>query len=151
MTITIEEYQKDRDWAAVCQVHDSARLQELAASVGIGAFRPLAEVAESEGLFDGSVYVAREQGRLLGFVAFTAQELTWLYVDPTSQGMGIGGRLLELSISKMTRPATTEVLAGNKRALDLYLRAGFREVEIRTGHLSGDPNVPATGHILTLD
>ena len=82
------------DWVAINAIHDAARLDELRASVGVEAFLSLAQTAESEGLFDGEVWVAERDGRVVGFVAFTRDELTWLYTDPAHYRRGVGRTLL---------------------------------------------------------
>ncbi|WP_324275296.1 hypothetical protein [Blastococcus brunescens] len=48
MGVEIREYRPE-DWDALARAHDAARLQELAPSVGVQAFRPLAETARREG------------------------------------------------------------------------------------------------------
>ncbi|UIJ44537.1 GNAT family N-acetyltransferase [Sphingomonas cannabina] len=144
--LTIRPYQAS-DWPAINAIHDAARLDELRLSVGLHAFRPLAEVAEDEGLFDGELWVA-EAPHVVGFVAFDREEVSWLYVDPAHYGKGVGKRLLRHALARIPGDATTSVLAGNDPALNLYLAAGFEIVETRSGHLSGAPDVPATGHLL---
>lgn len=136
------------DWDAVCDLHDKARLQELAASVGTEAFRPLVEVGISEGLFEGAVDVGVIADAVVGFVAHLDDELTWLYVDPAYQGRGYGRALLRHALAKAGPIVRTEVLVGNDVALDLYLGEGFTIVERREGRLSGDGDVPAAGFIL---
>ena len=46
------------DWDAIATIHDHARLDELRVSVGVDAFLSLEATADSEGLFDGEVWVA---------------------------------------------------------------------------------------------
>ena len=139
------------DWDAVARVHDAARLQELEASVGREAFLSLAETAESEGLFDDQVWVACVDGAVAGFVAFADAEVTWLYVDPSRQGRGIGRALLRHALaharSQGVDEVETTVLDGN-RARSLYESEGFRLTETRTGPLVGNEAFTATGHIL---
>jgi hypothetical protein len=64
------------DWDRLCEIHDEARKQELQASGLQDAFIPLAEAAGNEGLFDGEVLVAEQDGTVCGFVAYNAGELT---------------------------------------------------------------------------
>ncbi len=49
-----------RDWQAVQDVHDAARLIELTLSVGAHAFRSLSEIYVEEELFDSQLWVAEE-------------------------------------------------------------------------------------------
>jgi ribosomal protein S18 acetylase RimI-like enzyme len=76
------------------------------------------------------------------------EELTWLYVHPASHRTGVGRRLLAHGLAAIDGEATAWVLAGNAPALRLYEAAGFRIAESKAGHLSGSPDVPATGYRL---
>lgn len=146
----IRDYRAD-DWSAVAWVHDAARLQELAASVGVEAFLSLADTAEDEGLFDDKVWVASVAGQVVGFVAYADAEVTWLYVHPDHQGHGVGRALLRHALDHARATGAdrveTTVLDGN-RARALYERQGFTLTETRTGPLVGNEAFTATGHIL---
>ncbi|MES2056214.1 MAG: GNAT family N-acetyltransferase [Pseudomonadota bacterium] len=136
------------DWDAISRVHDRARLLELGLTVGRAAFRSLAETADSEGLFDGEILVADHEGLVTGFVAFTADEITWLYADPAHGRSGIGRMLLRHALATCIGTVETWVLAGNIPAIMLYRSEGFVLAETRIGHLEGDPTTPATGHLM---
>ncbi|VEP14908.1 Acetyltransferase, GNAT family [Hyella patelloides LEGE 07179] len=156
--IKLRKYQP-KDWNAIAAIHDRARLDELSASVGIEAFLSLADTAENEGLFDGEVWVACDEEIVLGFVAFSDDEVTWLYVSPEHYRQGIGRQLLKKAIAqcqacliaKWGKIVHTSVLSGNDIALNLYLSEGFKIVETKTGKLDGNESFSATGHILQLD
>jgi GNAT superfamily N-acetyltransferase len=137
-----------RDWPALQDVHDAARLVELTLSVGAHAFRSLPEVFLEDGLFDGGLWVAETDEGVVGFVAADEDEVTWLYVHPARHREGIGRRLLEHALTAISGEATAWVLVGNDPALQLYLAAGFRITETKAGHLAGSPDVPATGYCL---
>lgn len=137
-----------RDWPAVQDVHDSARLIELALSVGKHAFRSLSDIYIDEELFDSALWVAEHQDRVVGFVGVKENELTWLYVHPASHRTGVGRRLLAHALAAIDGEAIAWVLDGNEPALRLYERAGFRIAETKVGHLAGSPDIPATGHRL---
>ncbi len=94
MSITIRSYES-RDWAGVCRIHDVARLDELRGSVGLEAFLALADTYEAEGLFESEVWVAELDGTLAGFVSASADEITWLYVDPELYRRGVARALVE--------------------------------------------------------
>lgn len=59
-------------------------------------------------------------------------------VDPTQQGRGLGRQLLQALLEKAAaRSCSTvflEVRAGNRRAIDLYNRAGFNEIGLRKNY-----------------
>ena len=73
--LTIRPY-RPADWPRLQEIHDPARRNELALAGMPDAFRPLAEVAEEEGLFDyPHLDVAEVNGTAAGFAAYTDEEL----------------------------------------------------------------------------
>ena len=151
VTCVIRKYRPE-DWAAVVEAHDAARLQELAATVGVEAFRSLTATAKGEGLFDGEVWVGVVDDAVVGFVAYAHDEVTWMYVHPDAQGSGVGRALLRHALAHADDfgaegVVRVTVLAGN-RARAFYEREGFRLVETRSGRLAGNGAFRATGHVL---
>jgi ribosomal protein S18 acetylase RimI-like enzyme len=140
----IRAYRPD-DWPALCLIHDAARLFELRASVGEEAFLSLAETAENEGLFAAALDVLIEDDEVVGFVAFSTDELTWLYVHPDHFGRGHGRHLLRHAVKAAGPVFRTEVLEGNKAALGLYLSEGFVIIERTSGKLAGNEGFAAVG------
>src|SRR5437868_5350098 len=84
------------DWPAICRIHDTARLQELAnGNVDLRAFRTMEQAAEEDEFFTSETLVACGTGNaVIGFVSWRGSYVTWLYVDPASQRRGIGRQLL---------------------------------------------------------
>lgn len=147
MSITVRAYEAS-DWDAVARIHDAARLDELGASVGVEAFLDLATTYESEGLFDGDVWVAELDGEVAGFIAFSDDEVTWTYVDPAAYRRGVGRALLRHVLARATAPVELTVLDGNDAARTLYESEGFALQQTRTGALVGNEAFTATGHIM---
>lgn len=147
MAIELRPYQES-DWPRLCAIHDRARLDELRGSVDLAAFRPLEQTAQPEGLFDGEVWVADDSGSVVGFVAVSDDEISWLYVDPARYRQGIGRKLVRHAVSRCGGAATVEVLAGNIAAIRLYQGEGFAIRETRQGKLTGNEQFAATGHIM---
>jgi GNAT superfamily N-acetyltransferase len=85
------------------------------------------------------VWVAEEEGRLLGFLAIDRSErngwdvLEKLYVDPEAQNQGVGTLLL--SQAKALRPdgLVLWVFQKNGGARRFYERHGFRPVKLTDG------------------
>lgn len=126
-------------WEAIQMVHDPARMQELQAAGLEGAFLPLSIAAFREDLFDYQLYVALHGGQVAGFVAFTPEELAWLYVCPDCQGQGIGKALASFALAQMEPGIqTVEVLAGNHRARNLYRSLGFTKETLVHGKMPGN-------------
>lgn len=136
------------DWPRLCEIHDAARMDELRASAGTAAFLTLQETAENEGLFDARLDVLELDGAVVGFVAFSEDELTWLYVDPRRYRQGIGRALLRHALAHAGPRVRAEVLEGNEPALRLYLAEGFHIVERVEGRLEGNESFAAIGYRL---
>ncbi|MEJ6005736.1 GNAT family N-acetyltransferase [Paucibacter sp. AS339] len=134
----------DADWPRVCEIHDAARRDELASAGLSQAFLTLAETAENEDFFDYAIRLAEVEGRVLGFVAFTPDELAWLYVDPLHYGQGIGSELIQAVLQETAAPLTAEVLDGNLAALATYQKAGFVALGQQSGRMPGNERFAVT-------
>lgn len=142
--IIIREYQ-EQDWTRLMEIHDSARVVELQLAELSDAFVPLAEAAFKEGLFDYTVCVALVKDKVLGFVAYSDNELAWLYVDPLYKNKGVGKCLVKYVVQKITkRPICVEVLKKNEPAINLYKSMGFETVEICSGVMPGNEEFHVT-------
>lgn len=145
--VNIRPYQST-DWSRLCEIHDASRLDELRLTVGTDAFLTLEQTAEGEGLFDDKLVVAEVDGVVQGFVAYSDDELTWLYVDPQSYKKGVGRSLVRHAIVDSASAIELEVLEGNTPALRLYLSEGFKVVKRSEGKLVGNEEFAAVGLVL---
>jgi GNAT superfamily N-acetyltransferase len=136
-TMKIRPYTTN-DWGRICEIHDAARRDELAAAGLSDAYLPLAETAENEGFDEYEIRVAERDENILGFVAFTMEELAWLYVDPLFYGVGIGTVLIEAVLRETASPLSAEVLDGNNAAVAVYKKVGFIEVGRSHGRMPGN-------------
>jgi ribosomal-protein-alanine N-acetyltransferase len=88
-------------------------------------------VAEAGSLFAGSAVMLWRRGSRVG-------RLYSIAVSERSQGLGIGRRLLEACEREARRHDCTrislEVRAANERAVDLYVRNGYRVTEDLPGY-----------------
>ncbi|MCZ3932651.1 GNAT family N-acetyltransferase [Lactobacillus gasseri] len=128
---------QETDFDDLCVIHDQARKQELKAANLKAAFKPLKIAAIEEDLFSYNIYVAAIDEKIVAFVAFSDDELAWLYVDPSFQKQGIGSKLIEFSLTKMKRPTYLEVLTANP-AKSLYLHKGFKFLQHESGKMPGN-------------
>lgn len=110
--LEIREYH-EVDFDRLCQVHDQARKRELEAANLSEAFKSLKIAAYEEDLFSYNIYVGQKDKKVIGFVAFSDDELAWLYVDPSFQKQGVGSKLIEFSLNKMKR---------QKKELKIFIR-----------------------------
>ncbi|MEM9568447.1 MAG: GNAT family N-acetyltransferase, partial [Cyanobacteria bacterium P01_E01_bin.34] len=111
-------------------------------------FLTLEQTAETEGLFEANLFVADLSGRVEGFVAFSHDELTWLYVEPDAYRCGIGRALLRYAIMHAGDRISAEVLVGNEPALQLYISEGFSITQTVNGRLCGNDAFAASGYVL---
>lgn len=149
MQLTIRPYAPE-DFPALECIHDAARRTELHLAELDGAFVPLCEAAEREGLFDYRVVVAQEGEEIVGFAAFSPDELAWLYVDPARQRRGVGRSLVRHAVSQCAgQPMSVEVLCGNEPARRLYASEGFCEREILSGRMPGNEAFEVRVHVMT--
>ena len=146
VSIVVRAYE-DRDWAAISRIHDAARLDELGGAGLLEAYLSLADTYENEALFDDDVWVAELDGEVAGFLAGSAGEITWAYVDPALYRRGVGRALVEHVLARATGPVELEVLEGNS-ARAFYESIGFVWDSTSTGKLAGNESFQATGHTL---
>lgn len=81
---------------------------------------------------NNQVWVADEDGRVAGYIAFTPDWINQLYVLPDHQGHGIGPRLLEKALDD-GRPKQLWTFQANARARTFYEARGFTAVEFTDG------------------
>ena len=118
--------------------------------MGTGAFKTLEQAYLEDGLFDDSLDIAETGSEVVGFIAYSTVEITWLYVAPDQYRKGIGQALVKQALESATGNVTLEVLEGNAPAIALYESMGFRLKERVEGKLSGNEDFPATGLIMQL-
>ncbi|MDY6938880.1 MAG: GNAT family N-acetyltransferase [Cyanobacteriota bacterium] len=147
LTINIRPYEPT-DWSRLCEIHDASRLDELGFTVGTDAFLTLAQTAENEGLFDGKLFVAEVENVVRGFVAYSDEELAWLYVEPPFYRKGVGRALVRHAIADSAPTMEIEMLEGNAPALELYLSEGFKVIKRVEGQLKGNEDFAAVGLVL---
>lgn len=139
------------DWPHICAIHDAARKVELGeANLTAGAFLPLEKCAQDEKLFGSEIIVAEYGEQVVGFAAYNAHRLAWLYVAPRHFGEGIGQQLIRHVLNHTERPLDVQMLDGNRRAQRLYQYMGFEIYQRTQGHIEGMSDVPATGLTLRL-
>lgn len=126
------------DWERVCQIHDAARRDELSAAGLQSAFLTLEQTAQNEGFHDYEIRVAELGDTVVGFVAFNAEELAWLYVDPAAYRRGVGTSLIHAALKETKAPLCAEVLDGNDAAIAVYIKSGFRVVGQAHGRMPGN-------------
>ena len=125
--INIRPYQ-ETDWKTICNIHDKARPDELKGSCDPLAFIPIEDDEEVNHLKLCQKLVAIINDQVVGFIGIDDGYIGWLYIDPNQYGLGLGRKLLQSGLEIVSGKAWTIALAGNTRALNLYLSEGFLEV-----------------------
>ena len=130
----------------LAQAADAPALRELAVTTYVAAFgssfrpedlaahleRALSSECITAMILEHRVWVAEEDGRLLGYAELAERDTHWelrrLYVLACLQRRGLGSRLLEaaLAVPEATDEVRLEVWAHNPDAQRLYERYGFR-------------------------
>ncbi|MEO0802967.1 MAG: GNAT family N-acetyltransferase [Cyanobacteria bacterium J06642_2] len=147
MEINIRPYEST-DWSRLCEIHDASRLDELTLTVGTDAFLTLEQTADNESLFDNKIFVAVADNVVQGFIAYSDEELAWLYVDPKFYRRGVGRALVQHAVSNSAPTMKIELLEGNTPALELYRSEGFKVIEHLKGQLVGNEEFAASGFVL---
>ena len=124
-------------------------LNELGLTVGTDAFLTLEQTADNEGLFDNKLFVAEVDNIVQGFVAYSDEELAWLYVDPKFYRKGVGRALVRHAVADSEPTMVIELLEGNTPALELYLSEGFKVTKRIEGRLEGNEDFAAVGLVLS--
>jgi ribosomal protein S18 acetylase RimI-like enzyme len=137
-TIQLRPYRPE-DFAAVCTVHDRARPVEMAGSCDPAGFRPMTQVAHRDHFFDSVTWVACMEEKVVGFVSWQGEYISWLYVDPDYHRRGIGKMMLAKALKCCGEQAWTNAIADNRAAMQLYATSGFEVVKTYPGDCDGYP------------
>jgi GNAT superfamily N-acetyltransferase len=79
------------------------------------------------------VWVADEDGRVVGFAALDGDVLAHLYVNPAAQGRGVGDALLAKAKERRSGGLRLWVFQRNEQARRFYERRGLGVVELTDG------------------
>ena len=82
---------------------------------------------------DDEVWVAEDEGQILGFAALTADMLSHLYVHPDAQGRGAGSALMDRAEERRPDGFTFWVFQENGHARRFYEARGCRVLELTDG------------------
>jgi GNAT superfamily N-acetyltransferase len=130
------------DKPAIAELH--FRVREAAYPAMPRSLHPLHEAQAWVGGWDLSTYdvwLAESEGRLTGYARFDPEWLDDLYVEPSAQGSGVGGALLDLV--KAQRPAgfCLWVFESNEPARRFYRHRGLVDLE-RTDGAGNEEKAP---------
>lgn len=131
------------DYQEIAIIHDRARGIELSLASLEDAFLPFSVASEREDFFEYPyIDVAVQDGKIVGFSAYTDEELAWLYVSPDLLRQKIGTALVKHALQRAPQINAIEVLEGNAPAKKLYESCGFSVREIVGGVMPGNEDFP---------
>jgi GNAT superfamily N-acetyltransferase len=89
------------------------------------------------------VWVAEDDGRIVGWWSMTDGSLEHIYVDPEFQNRGTGSRMLAKVMELMPNGFSLWTFQKNEGARRFYVRHGFRAVELTdgSGNMEREPDV----------
>ena len=82
---------------------------------------------------DHEVWVAEDEGEVVGFAALTADMLTHIYVHPDAQGRGAGSALMDQAEERRPAGFTFWVFQANESARRFYEARGCQLLELTDG------------------
>jgi ribosomal protein S18 acetylase RimI-like enzyme len=82
---------------------------------------------------DHEIWVAEDNGRVVGFAAIGDDTLGHLYVHPDAQGRGLGSALLDKTKELRPDGFTLWTFPQNDRACAFYERRGLRAIRFTDG------------------
>jgi ribosomal protein S18 acetylase RimI-like enzyme len=93
-------------------------------------------------LANGETWIAREAGRILGFLSLDGEDLDQLYLLPGQFRRGIGSGLLAKAMERSPERLTLFTFQRNTAARAFYERHGFRLVDLNDGDRNeeGEPD-----------
>jgi GNAT superfamily N-acetyltransferase len=92
------------------------------------AFLSMQEAAERDEFFDSRTLVACEGDRVVGFISWNGDYITWMYVDPDCHRRGIARMMLREALERIGPGAWTITLEGNSAAVGAFSEAGLEVV-----------------------
>lgn len=145
--ITVRADLRPGDLGSIVSLHGVLYAQERGFDPSFEAYvaGPLSDFVRSD-TERQRLWIAERNGRMVGCVAIVAAspgtaQLRWFLVDPSCRGLGLGKRLLADAVAFCRDCGYAEVFLWTESALmtarHLYLSAGFRKTEEKSGRMWG--------------
>lgn len=78
---------------------------------------------------EGKVYVILQDGVIVGTVTIDGNEIARLFVEPSKQGKGYGGQLIDFAENTIFGYSETVRLDSSLPAKSIYIKRGYKEKE----------------------
>jgi len=129
---------RDTDWAAVRDIYDLAKPDEMQGVVDASAIPPLEVDPDMMALFHNSEILVMESGdRIAGFGGSRGTSITWLFVHPECRRLGVAQALVREILARLSGTITLNVATTNVAAYNLYKRLGFTVEREFVGQFNG--------------
>lgn len=123
--MVIREY-RNSDLSRIQEIYNKSRPDEFYREMEKFESTPWENDDYISSIIDDSHIYVYEEELILGFCGYHDGHIKWLFVSPSSRGLGIASKLLEFVILKLNYKATLTVLTSNERAKNLYFKHGFK-------------------------
>jgi ribosomal protein S18 acetylase RimI-like enzyme len=129
---------RDTDWAAVRDIYDLAKPDEMRGVVDASAIPRLELDPDMMALFRNSEkFVAERSERIVGFGGSRGNFITWLFVHPEYRRLGAAQALVRALLARLSGTITLNVATTNVAAYNLYKRLGFTVEREFIGQFNG--------------
>jgi len=128
----------ETDWAAVRDIYDLAKPDEMRGVVDESAIPPLETDPDMMALFHNSqILVMENSGRIVGFAGSCGTSITWLFVHPEFRRKGVAQALVREILARLVGTITLNVARTNVAACSLYKSLGFTVEREFVGQFNG--------------
>ncbi|MGN6095432.1 MAG: GNAT family N-acetyltransferase [Bosea sp. (in: a-proteobacteria)] len=139
--ITIERA-SPRDAGEIAALYLASRAEALPSLRRVHSDHEVQDWIATVRLASGETWVAREAGRILGFLSLDGEDIDQLYLLPNEVRRGIGSLLLAKARERSPERLTLFTFQRNTAARTFYERHGFRLVDLNDGERNeeGEPD-----------
>lgn len=129
---------REQDWEVILDIFNRAKPDEVKGSVEIEDIVPL---DKDQGLLisfkNSIIYVADFNNKVIGYVGYHNNLISFLFTDPEYYRNGLGTKLLEYVLPLIGEKAWLLVAKNNNPAIELYKKHGFKIANEYTGKYNG--------------
>ncbi len=125
------------DFQQILDIYAHSKLDELIFEKNNFTLIPLDQDPKRLKAFKASQVFVYEEGGISGYLAIDNAEISSLFVHANHRGKGIGAALLNFALSKIQDNASLHVVSSNTPAKKLYLKQGFKKVEVFVAQYNG--------------
>lgn len=119
-----------RDWDSIYDIFERAKPDEIKGSCDLNAIELIQQDDETINLFEEStVFVAEINHKVVGFIGYSGNLISWLMVNPDCYRRGIAKKLLRFILVIIGSKAYVNIPKFNEKAKNLFANQKFKFVE----------------------